>query len=86
MERFKIITAATFIELVQALNALGRNSLFSIVVYFGPADTSGVMAVLDFSYQPVITYEDILSRSQPETEIESDVDEFDDETNITLSA
>jgi hypothetical protein len=84
MERFKVVSALSYVELVQALNALGRNSLFSTVIYFGPADAVGVMAVLDFSYQPVITYEDIVARSQPQ--IESDVDEFDDENDITLSA
>jgi hypothetical protein len=90
MNRFKIIAAASFTDLVQQLNALGRESLFSRVVYFGPADTTGFIAVLDFSYQPVITYEDIVSRSQPtnetENDIEADIDEFEDENTITLSA
>lgn len=74
--RFKIIYASSLPSLVDAMNS--EQTLFSKVIYFGPTLptldlTTAFMAVFDYSYNPVITYEDIMGMSDSKEDSEFDI-------------
>lgn len=77
MQRFKTYYAATLDSLVELLNL--NQTLFSTVVYIGPSKPrktgdKAFVAILDFSYHPVITQEDIVMMKEPSIDV--DMDEF----------
>lgn len=85
-QRFITITGDSIDDVVQKLNEHSLKVVFGRVVYFGPSmpfDTiHPITVVIDYSYIPVLTREDILDLNEQIVEFE---DSFkDDRSNAKL--